>query len=145
MVKITQSTKPIKEEAITRNWHLIDVSDKILGRIAPEIAKLLQGKHKKTYVPYLDAGDNVVVVNAKKVVVTGKKAQTKQYTKYSGYPGGLKAMSFERMMEKKPAEVIRHAVLGMLPKNKLRDRRIARLHVYPNEKHPFIKELAVKK
>ncbi|MCS6956715.1 MAG: 50S ribosomal protein L13, partial [Patescibacteria group bacterium] len=88
MKKITQQTKSVKEKEIKRNWHLIDVKGKVLGRIAPEIAKLLQGKNKVNYVSYLDLGDNVVVINAKDIVLTGKKTNSKIYTNYSGYPGG---------------------------------------------------------
>src|SRR3989344_1137136 len=137
MVSLTQSTKSVKEKEIKRNWHLIDVKGKILGRIVPEIAKLLQGKQKLNYVTYLDQGDNVVVTNARYVKLTGKKAQTKFYTRYSGYPGGLKRISFAELLIKNPAEVIRHAVSGMLPKNKLRDKRLTRLHVYPEDKYRY--------
>ncbi len=137
MVKLTQATKPIKEKEVKRDWHLIDVSGKVLGRVAPEIAKLLQGKHKKNYVSYLDSGDFVVVINAKKVVLTGRKSETKVYTRYTGYPGGLKTVSFKRMLEKNPEVVIKHAVSGMLPKNKLRERRLKRLFVFPEDKHPY--------
>ncbi len=137
MVHLTQATKSLKEREIKRQWHLVDVSGQVLGRIAPQIAKFLQGKHKVDYVPYLDTGDYVVVINAKKVVLTGKKPQTKVYTQYSGYPGGLKVITFQDLMEKKPEAIIKHAVSGMLPKNKLRDRRLARLFIFADEKHSF--------
>ena len=137
MVNLTKQTKPVKIKEITRNWHLIDVSDQILGRITGKISRLLQGKHKVTYVPYLDSGDYIVVINAKKVKVTGKKSQNKIYTRYSGYPGGLKTITYEKMLREKPEEVIRHAVSGMLPKNKLRDRRLARLFIFKDENHKF--------
>lgn len=137
MVSLTQSTKSVKEKDIKRKWYLIDVKNKILGRSAPEITKLLQGKHKSNYVPYLDIGDNVVVINARSVKVTGNKTKSKVYTSYSGYPGGLKTITFEKLQAKKPQELIRHAVSGMLPKNKLRDRRLARLHIFADEKHTF--------
>lgn len=136
MVTLTQTTKSIKQSDIKRNWHLVDVSGKILGRIAPEIAKLLQGKHKTNYVSYLDVGDNVVVVNAKKIVLTGRKPLTKIYTNYSGYPGGLRRVDFKTLLEKNPAKVIEHAVSGMLPKNKHRDLRLRRLFVYGDANHP---------
>ena len=142
MVRITQSTKPISSKEIQRRWHLIDLSGKVLGREIPNIANLLQGKHKVNYAPYLDAGDNIVVINASKVVLTGKKAQQKSYTYFSGYPGGLNEVSYEHMLEKRPEEIVRHAVAGMLPKNKLRDRRMARLHIFAAERHPFENQVA---
>jgi len=116
MVNLTISTKPVKAKEIKRDWHLIDASSKILGRLAPEIVKVLQGKHKRNYVPYLDMGDYVVVINAKKVIVSGKKADQKIYTRYSGYPGGLKEISFNKLLEEKPEEIVKRAVSGMLPK-----------------------------
>lgn len=137
MVTLTHSTKPIKEKEIKRDWHLVDVKDQILGRTIPGIVKFLQGKHKVTYVSYLDSGDYVVVVNAKFVKVTGRKEKEKVYNRYSGYPGGLKEITFDKLIKKKPKEVIRHAVSGMLPKNKLRNRRLARLHIFAESKHKF--------
>jgi len=120
MAKLTNVTKPISLSQIKREWYEVDVSDKILGRIAPKIAFLLQGKHKVYYVPHLDCGDYVVVINASKVKLSGKKAQTKVYTKYSGYPGGLKKVTFDQLKSKNASIVIKHAVAGMLPKNKLK-------------------------
>jgi len=137
MVNLTVSTKPVKAKEIKRDWHLIDASSKILGRLAPEIVKLLQGKHKRNYVPYLDMGDYVVVINAKRVIVSGKKADQKIYTRYSGYPGGLKEISFNKLLEEKPEEIVKGAVSGMLPKNKLRKKRLARLYVFADENYPF--------
>lgn len=137
MTNLTVSTKPVKAKEVKREWHLIDASEKILGRLTPEIAKILQGKHKRNYVPNLDMGDYVVVINAKKVRVTGKKESQKIYTRYSGYPGGLKKTPFNKLKIDKPEEIIKHAVLGMLPKNKLRKKRIARLYIFGDENHPF--------
>lgn len=137
MVKLTKTTKALKSRQITRDWHWLDAQGKILGRLATKIASFLIGKHKPNYVPYLDVGDYVVVINAKKVVVSGKKEEQKLYTRYSGYPGGLKKMTFRQLKEKKPEEIIRQAVSGMLPKNKLRKKRLARLFVFANEKHPY--------
>lgn len=142
MVRITQSTKPISSKTIQRRWHLIDMDGKILGREIPNIVMLLQGKDKVNYAPYLDSGDNIVIINASKVVVSGKKSQQKVYTSFSGYPGGLTEVSYEHMMAKRPEEIVRHAVSGMLPKNKLRDRRLARLHIYAGTKHPFENQIA---
>lgn len=141
MVSLTKSTKPVREKEIKRSWHLIDVKGKILGRIAPAAAKLLQGKHKRDYSTYLDSGDFVIIINAKGVMVSGKKSTAKVYTSYSGYPGGLKSMRFDELLRKNPNIIIRHAVSGMLPKNKLRDRRLARLFIFPDENHPYAKEV----
>ena len=137
MVNLTHSTKSVREKDIKRNWHLIDVKGKVLGRVISEVAKLLQGKHKSDYADYLDSGDFVVVINVKDIVVTGKKSATKDYTSYSGYPGGLKSIKFQDLLKKNPDKLIRHAVSGMLPKNKLRDKRLARLHVYSDDQHPY--------
>lgn len=137
MPNLSKSTKPISKKQIKRDWHIIDVKGKILGRVIPEIAKKLQGKHKTNYVQYLDMGDNVVVINAKKVVLTGKKNQTKIYSQFSGYPGGLKTFTFRKLLEKNPSEIIKRGVSGMLPKNKLRNRRLARLYIFPGEEHPY--------
>lgn len=133
----TKQTKPVKAKELKKEWHLIDASGKILGRIAPVITRLLQGKNKANYVPYLDSGDNVVVINARKVVISGKKSKTKLYTNYSGYPGGLRTLVYERLMEKNPGAIITRAVSGMLPKNKFRDERLARLFVFADEKHKY--------
>jgi len=137
MVSLTLSTKPVREKDIKREWHLIDASSKIVGRLAPQIAKFLQGKHKRNYAPYLDMGDYVVVINAKKVRVTERKADQKNYTRYSGYPGGLKIIPLKKLLSEKPEEIIKHAVSGMLPKNKLRKKRMTRLYVFADENHPF--------
>ena len=137
MKKLTKQTKPVKEKEIERGWHLIDVGGKVLGRVAPMIASLLQGKNKANYVPYLDMGDYVVVINASQVVVTGKKGETKIYTRYSGYPGGLKVLKYKDLLNDKPEFIIKHAVSGMLPKNKFRDRRLKRLFVFQDNNHPY--------
>lgn len=136
MTHITHSTRPVRKAEIKREWHLVDAKDKVLGRIVTEIATYLQGKHKRAYVPYLDCGDNVVVINAKHVTVTGNKAQDKEYDQYSGFPGGRKVRTYGELMKIKPEKVIRAAVSGMLPKNKLRDERLSRLFVFDEDKHP---------
>lgn len=137
MTHLTHSTTPVTEGEIVRKWHLYDADGKNVGRFVPEIAKVLQGKNKSNYVSYLDMGDYVVVINAAKVNFTGRKSVQKVYTYYSGYPGGLRRVTASELKNKKPQEIIRHAVLGMLPKNKLRDKRIARLFIYPDTKHPY--------
>jgi large subunit ribosomal protein L13 len=133
-------TQPTKIKEIQRNWHLVDARDKVLGRIAGDIAHLLRGKNKPYFVPNLDCGDYVVVVNAAKVAVTGKKETDKVYTRYSGYPGGLKTTTVSELRKRKPGEIIRHAVSGMLPKNKLRDQWLTRLYIYADNNHPYEKQ-----
>lgn len=124
-------------KTIERNWHLVDVSGKVLGRIAPEIARFLMGKHKPTYTPNIDGGDHVVVINATKVVVTGNKAEKKMYYLHSRVPGGLREETFAEVMEKNPTRIIQHAVHGMLPKNKMLDTRLSRLHVFAGAEHDY--------
>ncbi len=126
----------LRKEDVKRDWYLVDATGKTLGRLASEIAKILMGKNKPTYTPHIDGGDFVVVVNAEKVFVTGKKLNQKIYYKHTGYFGHLKETTLKEMLEKKPEEVIRLAVRGMLPKNKLRDRRLKRLKVYAGPEHP---------
>lgn len=130
-------TKPTKAEDIVRSWHLIDAKDKVLGRLATEIAHKLMGKQKAYFVRNLDCGDNVVVINAKYVRTTGKKDKQKLYGNYSGYPGGLKQKALWQVRQEKPTEPLRHAVLGMLPKNKLRDKLMTRLFIVEENEHPY--------
>ena len=126
----------LKKEEVQREWYVVDATGKTLGRLASEIAKILIGKHKPTYTPHVDNGDFVVVINADKIHVTGKKLDKKVYYKHTGYMGHLKETTLREMLQKKPEEVIRLAVRGMLPKNKLRDRRMKRLKVYAAPEHP---------
>ncbi|MBI5127604.1 50S ribosomal protein L13 [Candidatus Roizmanbacteria bacterium] len=133
----TQQTKSVKAKEINRKWHLFDVKGKILGRMASEISQLLQGKNKVNYVSYLDMGDYVVVINAKKVAISGRKNKTKVYTNYSGYPGGLRMVTYEKLLEQNPGLIIKNAVSGMLPKNKFRDVRLNRLFIFADENHPY--------
>ncbi len=135
-------TKPTKAEEIKRSWHLVDMKDQVLGRTTTGIAHKLMGKGKAYYVRNLDCGDYVIVINAKKVKVTGNKAKNKVYDAYSGYPGGRKAHTFEDIMETNPRRIILEAVSGMLPKNKLRDSMLKRLYIYPDDKHPYQKQLS---
>ena len=123
---------------------MVDVKDNVLGRVATDIAHKLMGKAKPYFVQNLDCGDNVVVINARHVVVTGKKEKQKLYSHYSGYPSGLKQKALWQVRKEKPTEIIRHAVMGMLPKIKLRDRRITRLYVYPDAEHPYKEKLTNK-
>ncbi len=144
MVQQTKSTRSISSKEITRNWHLIDLNGKTLGREIPRISELLQGKHKVNFVPYLDNGDFVVVINVKNVKVTGKKGSQKEYNYYSGYPGGQRSVTLKEMMIKNPKEVIRHAVSGMLPKTKLRDIRLSRLYIFEEAIHPYMDKFETK-
>ena len=134
-VKEKVKTKIVKEKNLERAWFLIDVKDKVLGRIASEIATVLMGKNKPSWQPQSDTGDNVVIINAAKVAVTGRKEEQKKYYRYSGYPGGLKVETLKALRERKPEDIIYHAVAGMLPKNKLGRAMIKKLYVYPGEKH----------
>lgn len=130
----TDSTK-VKE--VKRTWHLIDAKGAVLGRVAVDIASKLMGKSKPYFVRSLDCGDYVVVLNAKHVAVTGHKEVEKLYTNYSGHPGGLKTKFLWQLRQEKPTEIIRRAVMGMLPKNKLRHKMITRLYVYAEDKYPY--------
>lgn len=130
-------TKATRTRDIKREWHLVDVKGEILGRISTEIASLLMGKSKSYFTRNLDCGDYVVVTNAKDVVVTGKKEKQKKYYRHSGYPGGMRVEPLEKLRLRRPEELIRHAVKGMLPQNKLRDRMLKRLFIFSKEEHPY--------
>lgn len=132
-----QKTYIAKAQDIKRNWYVVDAKDKVLGRLASRIARVLIGKHKPIYTPNLDTGDYVVVINSRKVRVTGKKLKDKMYQRYSGYPGGRRETPLETMLAKKPTEVIRLAVKRMLPNNPLGRKRLTKLKVYADENHPF--------
>ncbi len=121
---------------IERKWHLVDAEGKILGRLASRIAQILSGKDKPVYTPHLDVGDFVVVINAEKVKVTGGKEEKKIYYRHTGYPGGLKERTYEELLSKKPQDIIRKAVRGMLPKNKLGRQMFKKLKVYAGSEHP---------
>jgi large subunit ribosomal protein L13 len=129
----TYSAKPGE---IAREWYLVDAEGKTLGRLATQIADLLRGKRKPTYTPHVDTGDFVVVVNAEKISVTGAKLHEKMYYRHSGYPGGLKKRTLNDMLERRPEEVIRLAVRGMLPKNRLARKQLTKLKVYAGPEHP---------
>jgi large subunit ribosomal protein L13 len=133
-----------KEHEIEKNWHLIDASDKVLGRLATEIATILRGKKKPIFTPHMDAGDYVVVVNAERVVLTGNKLEKKKYYRHSGYVGGLKETTAKEMLEKKPENLIKFAVKGMLPKTSLGRRQLTKLKVYTGPDHPHQAQQPVK-
>jgi large subunit ribosomal protein L13 len=121
---------------VERKWYVVDAEGQTLGRLATEIAHILRGKNKPQYTPHVDTGDFVVVVNAEKVVVTGRKAEQKVYRRHSGYPGGLKETSYEQMMERRPTEILRRAVKGMMPKNRLARQQLRKLKIYAGPEHP---------
>ena len=125
-----------KASELQRNWLVVDVDNQVLGRAATQIATLLRGKHKPTYAPHVDNGDYVVVVNADRVRLTGRKADQKLYTRHSGYPGGLKQVPYRVMLQRHPERIIKFAVKGMLPKNRLGRRLLKKLHVYAGPRHP---------
>lgn len=139
------STNALSSRDIKREWHQIDANGKVLGRIATDIATKLLGKNKSYYVPHLDTGDYVVVTNAAKVVVTGKKSDQKVYTRHSGYPGGLRQENFTTLQARRPEEIIRHAVWGMMPKTKLGKSMIKKLHIYAGSEHPYTKQVGGEK
>jgi large subunit ribosomal protein L13 len=130
-------------DEIDRRWHLIDASGQVLGRLATDVAVLLRGKHKPIFSPHLDAGDFVVVINAEKVLLTGKKLKDKLYHQHSGYPGGLKTTTAEQMLKKHPTRVVEYAVRGMLPKTKLGDALFRKLKVYTGAAHPHASQRPV--
>jgi len=134
-------TYSVKASEIKREWHLVDASDQVLGRLATRIARLLMGKHKPTFTRNLDTGDCVVVINAEKVRITGDKANQKVYHRHSGYPGGLKTVSYEKMMTTHPTRIIEHAVKGMIPHTRLGNSMIKKLRVYAGENHPHADQL----
>jgi large subunit ribosomal protein L13 len=129
-------TYSAKAEEVQRDWFVVDASEKTLGRLASEIAHRLRGKHKPEYTPHVDTGDYIVVINAERVMVTGAKATDKIYHRHTGYPGGLKSMSFEQLIEKAPERVIQGAVKGMLPRNPLGRAMFKKLKVYAGTEHP---------
>lgn len=127
-----------KIESLKREWYLVDAKGKVLGRLASKIAQILIGKNKPYFTPSVDCGDYVVVLNAKDIVLTGKKIKNKIYYWHTGYPAGLRSITAEKLLQEKPEEVLWKAVYGMLPKNKLRDHRIKRLKIYAGNEHKHI-------
>jgi large subunit ribosomal protein L13 len=129
-------TYAIKQGEISRSWRVLDAEDQTLGRLATRVAAMLRGKHKPTFTPHADMGDSVVIVNAAKIKVTGDKLRSKTYARHSGYPGGFRSETLESLLRRRPEEVVRRAVRGMLPDTKLGDQLIRRLHVYAGPDHP---------
>jgi len=125
-----------KQENVEREWYVVDAAGQTLGRLAAQVARILRGKHKPIYSPSVDVGDYVIIVNAEKIHVTGRKLDQKIYYRYSGYPGGLKEITLRNLLQKRPTRVIEHAVRGMLPKNRLGRRMFKKLKVYAGTDHP---------
>ena len=125
-----------KPETVERRWWVVDASDQVLGRLATQVATVLRGKHKPTFTPHLDTGDFVIVVNADKIKLTGRKWEQKTYYRHSGYTGGLKQITAKKLLEKRPENILRFAVRGMLPKNSLGRRQLKKLKIYPGSDHP---------
>ena len=131
-----KTTVSAKSETVRRDWYVIDATDKVLGRLSTEIARRLRGKHKTEYTPHLDTGDYIVITNAEKVRVTGNKAEKKTYYRHTGYPGGIKAINFDKLIAYKPEMVIEKAVKGMLPKGPLGRQMFTKLKIYAGTVHP---------
>lgn len=138
-------TRTVKASEVVRAWHVVDMSEGMLGRNASKIAELLMGKHKADFSPNMDMGDYVVVLNSDKIQVSGKKVTDKMYYHHSGFPGGLRKQTFTEKMEINSTDVIRLAVKGMLPKNKLQDRRMTRLKIVKGDTHPYQSQLSANK
>ncbi|MDI6779910.1 MAG: 50S ribosomal protein L13 [Bacteroidota bacterium] len=136
MALTEKQTYFFKNEEIAKKWYLVDAKDKTLGRIASQVASILRGKHKPSFTPNADIGDFVIIVNAEKVKITGKRPELKEYFHYTGYPGGAKFESFKDLMKTKPEKVVLHAVKGMIPHNRLGRRLIQKLKVYAGPNHP---------
>ena len=130
-----------KKESIDRQWHLMDAKDQVLGRLSTRAAHILRGKHKPTFTPYVDCGDGVIIVNAEKIKVTGNKLQTKIYTRYSGYPSGLKSEPLGKLLVRRPTEAVHRAIVGMLPKGPLGRQIGRRLRVYAGPNHPHVGQM----
>ncbi|MFZ5641714.1 MAG: 50S ribosomal protein L13 [Bacillota bacterium] len=135
------STFMAKADEIQRKWYIIDATDKPLGRLATEVARLLRGKHKPMFTPHVDTGDHVIVINAEKVILTGKKPAQKIYARHTGYPGGLKTMTYAKLLKEKPELAIEKAVKGMLPHNRLGSAMSKKLKVYKGAEHPHQAQL----
>ena len=124
-----------KKSEIERTWHLVDAEGLVLGRMATEIATILRGKHKATYAPHIDTGDHVIVINADKVVLTSGKAQRKMVYRHTGFPGGIRSDTYGELLSKKPAEIVRQSIRGMVPKNRLGRQQMSKLQVYAGPTH----------
>ncbi len=129
-------TRPAQPEHMIPTWHVIDAQGKVLGRLASRVAGILRGKHKPAFTPHLDLGDHVIIVNAEKIHLTGSRLQKKVYYHHTGFPGGIKSITAEQLLKKKPTDLLSKAIYGMLPKNKLRKQLAGKLRVYAGPEHP---------
>ena len=136
MNTLSYKTISAKKESVDKNWWVVDADSRVLGRVASEVAKIIRGKHKPSFTPHIDCGDNVIVINAEKIRMTGDKMNSKEYISHSGYPGGQKRLSPKQLMAKKPERIFEYAVRGMLPKNRLGRQLFKNLHVYIGDQHP---------
>ncbi len=134
--RVKLKTYSAKKEQIVHKWYLVDAENQILGRLASRVASILRGKHHPTFTPHLDMGDHVVIINADKVRITGKKLQQRFYYHHSGYPGGLKQISLGKLLREKPEQVLYHAIWGMLPKNRLGRKLMKKVRIYAGPSHP---------
>lgn len=136
MNTLSYKTISAKKGSVDKNWWVVDADSRVLGRVASEVAKIIRGKHKPSFTPHIDCGDNVIVINAEKIRMTGDKMNSKEYISHSGYPGGQKRLSPKQLMAKKPERIFEYAVRGMLPKNRLGRQLFKNLHVYIGDQHP---------
>ena len=136
MEAVSYKTISANNKTVTKNWVIVDAEDQVLGRLSSQVAAMIRGKHKTNFTPHVDCGDNVIVINAAKIKLTGNKMEEKEYVRYTGYPGGQRFASPTEWMKKNPALIIEHAVRGMLPKTKLGRAIFGNLHVYAGSEHP---------
>ena len=136
MDALSYKTISANDKTVTKNWVVVDAENQVLGRLTSEVAKMIRGKHKTNYTPHVDCGDNVIVINAEKIKMTGNKFAEKEYVRYTGYPGGQRFATPTEWLKKNPALIIEHAVRGMLPKTKLGRAIFGNLHVYAGTEHP---------
>ncbi len=125
-----------RQQDIVSKWYLVDAKNQVLGRLASQVARILRGKHKPIFAPHVDVGDHVIIINAEKIRVTGKKAQQKRYTRHTGYPSGLRETVYEDVLAKYPERILEHAIKGMLPKNRLGRKIFKKVRIYAGEEHP---------
>jgi large subunit ribosomal protein L13 len=132
---LSYKTKSANKETVQKEWFVVDATDQVLGRLSSQVAKVLRGKHKTMYTPHVDCGDKVIIINAEKIKLTGKKLTDKVYLRHTGYPGGQRATNPQKLMETHPERILEHAIKGMLPKNRLGDKLLKNLFVYVGSEH----------
>ncbi len=136
MDTLSYKTVSANKDTVTKDWVIVDAENQILGRLASKVAKIVRGKHKVNYTPHVDCGDNVIIINAEKIELSGNKWDQKQYVRHTGYPGGQRFTSVKQMLAKRPTEIVRKAVKGMLPKTKLGDALLRNVFIYAGSEHP---------